>query len=78
MAIVSESDVPRMERNHDWPFERLPVPADLLVHTVEEWCRMRRREGRFAGVMESEVVWVVGVEPDQPGGPSGCSSHSGG
>lgn len=60
VAIVSESDAPQMERNRDWPFERLPVPADLLVYTVEEWCRMRRRGGRFARVMESEVVWVVG------------------
>ena len=60
VAVVEDSDVPRMERNRDWPFERLPVPADLLVYTVEEWSRLRRRGGRFARVMESEVVWVVG------------------
>ena len=60
VAIVGESDVPQMQRNRDWPFERLPVPADLLVYTVEEWRRLRRRGGRFARVLESEVIWVVG------------------
>lgn len=60
VAIVEKSDAPRMQRNRDWPFERLPVPADLLVYTVGEWRRLRRRGGRFARVMESEVVWVLG------------------
>ncbi len=63
VAIVERSDVPRMERNRDWPFERLPVPADLLVFTVDEWDRMMKRAGRFARVMETEVVWVVGSRP---------------
>ena len=36
VAIVSNSELPRLERNRDWPYERLPVPTDLLVYTVEE------------------------------------------
>ena len=44
----AESELPRLERNRDWPCERLPVPTDLLVYTIEEWERMRRRGGRFA------------------------------
>lgn len=60
VVIVKESDAPQMERNRDWPYELLPVPTDLLIYTVEEWRRMKRRGGRFAGVMDSEVVWVVG------------------
>ena len=63
VAIVERSEFPRMERNRDWPYERLPVPADLLVFTVEEWKRMRERGGRFARVMSEEVVWVVGSCP---------------
>ncbi len=31
VAIVERSEVPRMERNRDRPYEKLPVPADLLV-----------------------------------------------
>ena len=63
VAIVSESELPRLERNRDWPYERLPVPADLLVYTVEEWKRMRRRGGRFARMMDEEAVWVLGSAP---------------
>ena len=60
IVIVEHSDVPRMERNRDWPYERLPVPTDLLIFTVDEWRRMMERGGRFARTMRDEVVWVVG------------------
>ena len=63
VAIVSKSDLTRLERNRDWPYEHLPVPTDLLVYTVDEWERMRRRGGRFARTMDNEAVWVVGGSP---------------
>ena len=63
VAVVEHSDVPRMERNRDWPYERLPVPTDLLVLTADEWHAMMQRGGRFAEVMKDEVVWVIGLEP---------------
>lgn len=63
VAIVKESDRPRLERNRDWPYERLPVPADLLVYTAEEWERLQQRGGRFARMLNDEAVWVVGSAP---------------
>ncbi|MDE2676931.1 MAG: nucleotidyltransferase domain-containing protein [Gemmatimonadetes bacterium] len=63
VAIVSKSDLTRLERNRDWPYERLPVPADLLVYTVDEWESMRRTGGRFARMLGEEAVWVVGEAP---------------
>lgn len=63
VALVRRSELPRLERNRDWPCERLPVPTDLLVYTIEEWERMRRRGGRFARMMDEEAVWVVGAAP---------------
>ncbi len=63
VAIVSKTELPRLERNRDWPCERLPVPTDLLVYTVDEWERMRRRGGRFASMMDEEAVWLVGEAP---------------
>ena len=63
VAIVERSEHARLERNRDWPYERLPVPADLLVYTVEEWERMIRRGGRFARMMDEEAVWVLGKAP---------------
>ncbi len=63
VAIVEESDRPRLERNRDWPYERLPVPADLLVYTAEEWQRLHQHGGRFARMLNDEAVWVVGSAP---------------
>lgn len=63
VAVVRDSAVPRLERNGDWPYELLPVPADLLVYTLEEWERMRGRGGRFARMMDEETVWVIGSRP---------------
>lgn len=63
VAVVERSDLPRMERGRDWPYERLPVPTDLLVFTVNEWQAMMERGGRFARVMKDEVVWVIGSRP---------------
>lgn len=60
VAVVEDSDVPRMERNRDWPYEQLCVPVDLLVYTVGEWRRIKGGGGRFAAVMDSEVIWVMG------------------
>lgn len=63
VAIIRKSELPRLERNRDWPCERLPVPIDLLVYTVDEWERMRRKGGRFARMMDEEAVWVPGEAP---------------
>ena len=63
VAIVEGSDRPRLERNRDWPYERLPVPADLLVYTVEEWDRLHQRGGRFVEMLDDEAVWVIGSAP---------------
>ena len=61
VAIVRQSDLSRLERSRGWPSEKLPVPVDLLVYTVDEWELMRRRGGRFARMMDEEAVWVLGV-----------------
>ncbi|WP_419167949.1 nucleotidyltransferase domain-containing protein [Candidatus Palauibacter sp.] len=63
VAIVDRSDCPPLHRLCDWPFEALPVPADLLVYTVPEWRRLVSRGDRFSHVMAREVVWVIGGPP---------------
>ena len=35
----------------------LPVPADVLIYTSDEWATLR---GRMREVLREEVVWVVG------------------
>jgi uncharacterized protein len=58
VAVVRRAGVPFAERSAAWPLERLPVPADLLVYTEEEWDRLTAAGTRFAKVLRSEVVWL--------------------
>lgn len=38
----------------------LPVPADLLVYTAEEWRRMEREGRRLSRTARREAVWLTG------------------
>ncbi|MCY3733246.1 MAG: nucleotidyltransferase domain-containing protein, partial [Chloroflexi bacterium] len=59
VAVVAHSSLPFTERARDWKTETLPVPADLLVYTAEEWEAVRDGAGRFASVLETETVWLA-------------------
>ena len=59
VAVVARSPVPFPERARDWKTETLPVPADLLVYTADEWETLRNGGGRFARVLAAETVWIV-------------------
>jgi hypothetical protein len=48
-------------RHTDWGTSNLPVPADLLSYTVDDW---RRLSGRMGQVLRKETVWVLGNPPD--------------
>jgi hypothetical protein len=39
----------------EWDTTGLPVPADLLVYTWEEWQAL---VGRFRDTLEREAVWL--------------------
>jgi len=57
-AVVDSSDKPFERRSVDWDMSGLPVPADLLVYTREEWERLHREGGRFAAVLVRETQWL--------------------
>lgn len=63
VAIVATSDRPFIERASEWDLNGLPVPADLLVYTVEEWRRLQAGGGRFARTVATETVWLHGEAP---------------
>lgn len=58
VAVVSSAERPFLERARDWDLTELPVPAELLVYTEDEWRRKITEGGRFAKVLANEVVWV--------------------
>jgi predicted nucleotidyltransferase len=65
-GVGSDLDLVVVVRETDEPFERralaydataLPVPAEVLVYTVEEWERMAA-EGGFPQTLARDVVWL--------------------
>jgi predicted nucleotidyltransferase len=58
IAVVDSSDVPFERRALSFDLLGLPVPADLLVYTLQEWDRLLAEEGRFARVVAVESVWL--------------------
>lgn len=58
LAVVSHSDRAFEERALDWELRELPIHADLLVYTADEWTRMVAQQTRFARTIASEAVWL--------------------
>lgn len=63
VAVVESSENPFERRSTDWDLNELPVPADLLVYTQDEWERLVRQGGRFAATLASEVNWLFVAAP---------------
>lgn len=57
MIIVERSEEPFERRATRWDTTELPVPAELLVYTKDEWDRLDRG-GRFYHTVTREAVWV--------------------
>ncbi len=46
-----------MHRAAEWDISELPVPADLLVYSKDEWKSMKDL-GRFYRTAMDEAVWI--------------------
>ena len=57
VVIVEHSRQPFERRAVEWDVAELPVPADLLVYTQEEWQSLSQQE-RFHRTLLQEMVWV--------------------
>jgi len=59
VAVVERSEAPFERRGVAWDLSELPVPAEILVYTREEWKRLHAEGGRFARTVEREARWLV-------------------
>jgi predicted nucleotidyltransferase len=57
VIILESSEEPFERRGAKWDLTELPVPADVLIYTKEEW-GLLRQEGRFYKTVMQEAVWV--------------------
>lgn len=58
VAVVESSPEPFERRAAGWDLSSLPVPAELLVYTREEWEDLQRGSGRFARTLQQEARWL--------------------
>jgi len=58
IAIVQAAEEPFERRANRWNLNELPVPAELLVYTEQEWQGLQRRGGRFARTLSEETIWI--------------------
>lgn len=60
VLVVERSDRPKPLRTVEIPLETLPVPADALVLTRNEWNALKGRGDRFAKTLLRETRWILG------------------
>ena len=58
IAIVANTSEPFERRNLSWDLGPLPVHADLLIYTEEEWKKLHKKGGRFIQTLNLETVWI--------------------
>lgn len=58
VAIVARSGRPFVDRPLDFDLHGLPVPAQLVVYTEQEWNAAQKEGGRFFDRLRSETVWL--------------------
>jgi hypothetical protein len=58
IAVLESSPEPFERRALEWDLSTLPVPAELLVYTRQEWERLQQEGGRFARTLEQEACWL--------------------
>jgi len=57
IIIMEHTKEPFLRRAAGWDVTKLPVPADLLVYSKDEW-RSLDRNTRFYRTLVEETVWV--------------------
>jgi uncharacterized protein len=58
VAVVESSPDPFERRTLAWDLSALPVPAELLVYTRQEWDRLQQQGTRFARTLQQETRWL--------------------
>jgi hypothetical protein len=59
IAIVAHADRPFAERGLDWDLSALPVPAEILVYTIEEWARLADEDRRLRREIDAHGIWLA-------------------
>jgi hypothetical protein len=42
----------------NWDLNHFPVPADLVVYTLQEWEELQTKDTKFARMLRDETIWL--------------------
>lgn len=57
VIVIEKSEQPFVKRAIEFDITDLPVPADVLVYTREEWQGLDK-QGKFYQTLKRETVWI--------------------
>ncbi len=57
IIILESSNQPFMRRGGEFDATELPVPADVVIYSKEEWQSLKQ-QGRFYETVMRETIWV--------------------
>jgi len=57
IIILESSNRPFMRRGREFDATELPVPADVVIYSNDEWQSLKQ-QGRFYETVMGETVWV--------------------
>jgi len=58
IAVVAETSDPFERRLHKWDLNGLPVPADLIVYSLQEWEDLQNQDTKFARMLRDETIGI--------------------
>jgi predicted nucleotidyltransferase len=58
IALVDRAPQTFDQRSLSWDLSGLPVPAEVLVYTLEEWEHLASSYGLFARTLQRETTWI--------------------
>ena len=58
VTVVQDSSCRFDQRSLSWDLTALPVPAELVIYTLEEWQRLKNEGNRLVSEIEKQAVWI--------------------
>jgi predicted nucleotidyltransferase len=58
IAIVDEAAESFERRALHWNLNDLPVQAEIIVYTTQEWADLQKQGNRFSRTINREIIWT--------------------
>lgn len=58
IAIVDEATESFERRALNWNLNDLPVPAEIIIYTAQEWADLQKQPTRFSRMLSAEIIWT--------------------